>query len=157
MVGMVTYSPGRYLIQTDVRLAVSGRTQINTVITHRCKYLEEKKKKVPSRDNQEICGSVSADLVKKAWHTANTNRTSTMTFRGIYNNKQGQDVFDAKGIDWMSGDECWKAERTYHTPAKARGRSPLCCSIVGGSRSDTHRKEVPGVLPLLKFGFASEF
>ena len=55
------------------------------MIAHRCKNLEKKKKNVACGENQEICGRVLADLIEKAGYTANTCRTSSMTFRGIYN------------------------------------------------------------------------
>ena len=56
------------------------------MIAHRCKNLEKKKKNVACGENQEICGRVLADLIEKAGYTANTCRTSSMTFRGIYDN-----------------------------------------------------------------------
>ena len=83
IVGTTTYSPGRYLIQTCARLAMNGGTQINTVITHGCKDLEEEKEKVASRQNQEVHGGVLAGLAKKARHATNTGKTPTVTFRGI--------------------------------------------------------------------------
>ena len=46
------------------------------------------------KENQEICGCVLADLVEKAWYTANKGKTSSMTFRGIYDDKQAQGVLD---------------------------------------------------------------
>ena len=72
--------------------------KINTVIIHRCKDFEEKKEKVASGENQEICGGVLEDLVEKARHTANTGKTSITTYCGIRNDEQGQDVFDEEVV-----------------------------------------------------------
>ena len=52
-----------------------------------------------SRENQEIGGGVLKDLVEKARHTVNTDTTSA--FRGICDDKQGQGIFNEKGIG------CW--------------------------------------------------
>ena len=49
-----------------------------------------------SGENQEIGGGVLKDLVEKARHTFNTDTTSS--FCGIYDNKQGQGVFDEEEI-----------------------------------------------------------
>ena len=98
-----TYSPGRRLIRAYVWLVVNGGTQINRVITHGRKNIEEKKKKVASRENQEIRGGIMEDLVKKARRTINTGMASSMTFRGICDNKQGQGIFDEEGITRCRG------------------------------------------------------
>ena len=83
---------------------MNGGTQINTVITHGCKDLEEEKEKVASRQNQEIHRGILADLAKKARRATNTGKTPTVTFRGIYNDKQGQGVFDTEGIGCLVMD-----------------------------------------------------
>jgi hypothetical protein len=155
MFEIVTYSPGRRLIETYVWLVVSGGTQTNRVIAHRCQNFEENKKKVTGKENQEIHGGVLEDLVENARHTANTGETSSMTFRGIYNDKQGQGVFDEEGIGCWGMDGRWKAERTYRTPAKVQHRPPRC-SIDGRCRPDTHRKGGQDIPPLSIFGFVSE-
>ena len=51
-----------------------------------------------SRENQEIGGGVLKDLVEKARHTVDTDMTSA--FRGIYDDKQGQDVLDEEEIKY---------------------------------------------------------
>ena len=59
------------------------------------------------RENQEIHGSVLEDPAEKARHTANTGKTSIMTFRGIDDDKQSQGVFDGQGINarvWVVDD-----------------------------------------------------
>ena len=78
---------------------VSGGIQIDTAIAHGCKKFEEKKNNVTGRENQEIHGGVLADLVEKAWHTANTGKASIVVFRVIYDDKQGQGIFDEEGLD----------------------------------------------------------
>ena len=52
------------------------------------------------RENHEIHGGVLEDLVDKARHTTNTGKTSSTTFRGIDDDKQGQSVFDGEGIGY---------------------------------------------------------
>ena len=103
-VGKATYSAGRRLSQICVRLAVSGGTKIDMVITHGCKNLEEKKDEVASRDDQKVDGGVLADLDEKARRTASTGKTSIMTFRGIHDDNQGQDVFGTEGIGCLGMD-----------------------------------------------------
>ena len=84
-----------------MQLVVSGGTQIDRAITHRCKNFEEECEKMASGENQEIDGGVLEDLVEKPRHTVNTDMTAIMMFRGIYNDKQGQGVFNGEGI------RCW--------------------------------------------------
>ena len=72
---------------------MSGGTQTDR-ITHRCKKFAESYKKMASREDQEICGAVSKDLVKKTRHTVGSGTTSM--FRGIYDDKQGQGVLTGK-------------------------------------------------------------
>ena len=67
--------------------------QIDAVITH------GRKKKAASGENQEICGGVLKDVVEKPWRTVNTGTTTIVTFRGIYNGKQGQEIFNEEGLD----------------------------------------------------------
>ena len=62
---------------------------MNTAVTHGCKNFEEKKEKVAGRENQKIHGSILKDLVEKAWHAADTGKASSMTLRGMYEDKQG--------------------------------------------------------------------
>ena len=81
------------------------------MITHGCKNFEEKKKNVTGRENQEICGGVLADLFEKARHTANTGKIS-MTFRGIYDSKQGQGVFNPEEVGCRGIDSGKQKERT---------------------------------------------
>ena len=68
------------------------------MITHRCKNFKEEKKKVASGENQEIDGGVLENLVEKPRHTANMGTTSVMIFHGIYDDEQGQGVFDEEEI-----------------------------------------------------------
>ena len=84
------------------------------MVTHRCKNLEAKKYQVTSRDNQEIHGGVLADLDKKARRTTDRVKTSTMTFRRVYDDKQCQGVFDTEGMGYwgMSGGK--HKEHTVH-------------------------------------------
>ena len=96
--GTATYSTGSCLIETYAWLVVSGVTHIDRVITHGRKNLEEKKENVASSENQEICGGVLADLLEKVRDTATTDKTSITTFQGIYDDNQGQGVFDGEGI-----------------------------------------------------------
>ena len=51
VIGTATYGAGIRLIVAYVWPAVSGRTQINTVVTHGCENFEEKKEKMTSREN----------------------------------------------------------------------------------------------------------
>ena len=90
------------------------RNANNMAITYGGKNLEEKKKEVASRDDQEIRGGVLEDLVKKALRTTNTGKTSTLTFRGINDDKHGQGVFDAEGIGCQVMDSRKEKERTVH-------------------------------------------
>ena len=87
--------------------------QIDGAITHGCKNLEEKKEKVASGEDQEICGGVLADFVEKARDTATTGKIS-MAFRGIYDDKQGQGVFDEEGIRCRGMDGGMRKGRTVH-------------------------------------------
>ena len=96
--GTATYSTGSCLIEACVWPAVSGGTQIDRVITHGCKNLEEKKKNVASTENQEICGGVLTDLLEKVRDTATTDEISITAFQGIYDDKQCQGVFDNERI-----------------------------------------------------------
>ena len=80
---------------------MSSGTQIDRAITHRCKKFEEEQKKVAGEENQEIDGGVMEDLVEKARRTVNTGMTSIVTFRGKYDDKQGQGVFNEEEIG------CW--------------------------------------------------
>ena len=98
IVGTATYSTGACLIEAYVLLSVSGGTQINAVITHGCQNLEEKKNQMASRKNQEICGGILADLVEKVRHTAVTGKIP-MTFRRIYDDKQGHGIFEEEGVN----------------------------------------------------------
>ena len=54
-----------------------------------------------SGENQEIDSGVLEDLVEKPRHTVNTGGTSIMMFRRIYDDEQGQCIFDEEGI------RCW--------------------------------------------------
>ena len=87
--------------------------QIDGAITHGCTNLEEKKEKVASGEDQEICGGVLTDLLEKARHTATTGKIS-MTFRRIYDDKQGQGVFDEEGIRCRGMDGGMRKGRTVH-------------------------------------------
>ena len=101
---MATYSPGRRLIDSYPYLVVRGvGTRIDRTITHGCEDFEEKKKSVTGRENQEVRGSVLADLVEKARDTTNTGKTSITTFHGIYDDKQGQGVCGENGIGHWDG------------------------------------------------------
>ena len=51
-----------------------------------------------SEENQEIDGGILKDLVEKAWNTVNTGMTSIVMFRRIYDDKQGQGVFNEEVI-----------------------------------------------------------
>ena len=77
---------------------MSSGTQIDGVITHRCKNFEEEYKKVASGENQEIDGGVLEDLVEKPRYTFDTGTTSIVMFRRIYDDKQGRGVFDGEEI-----------------------------------------------------------
>ena len=55
-----------------------------------------------------------ADLVKKARHATNTGRTLVMTFRGVYDDKQGQGVFDAEGNVCLGMGGRKQEEHTVH-------------------------------------------
>ena len=88
-----------------------GGTRIDKVITHGCKYFEEKKKDVAGREKQEVRGGVMADLVEKVRHTADTGRTSIMTLRGIYDDEQGQGVFTT-GFDTVG----WEMDNSEGVP-----------------------------------------
>ena len=90
---------------------MSGGAQVNKS-AHRCKNFEEKKKHVASRENQEICGGVLTDLVEKARYTTNRGKTSSTTFRGIYDDKQGQGIFEAERAD-VGG---WTVENRMNVP-----------------------------------------
>ena len=93
---------------------MSSGTQIGAVITHGCKNLEEKKNKVAGEDDQKVDGGVLADLDEKARRTTNSGKASVVTFRGIYDDKQRQDVFDAGGIGCRGIYSGWQKERTVH-------------------------------------------
>ena len=80
---------------------MSSETRIDRVITDRRKKFEEEQKKVTSGENQEIDGGVLEDLVEKPRRTVNTGTTSTGMFRGIYDDKQGQGVFNEEEV------RCW--------------------------------------------------
>ena len=81
---MATYASGRGLNEACVWHVVSGGTQINTVITHGCKNVEEKRNKVSGGENQEINGGILEDLAEKSRHTTNTGKTSHVKSCGIY-------------------------------------------------------------------------
>ena len=80
---------------------MSDGAKIYKPITHRCENFEENKKKVAGKENHEIRGGVLEDLVEKVRYTTNTGKTSIVTFHGIYDDEQGQGVFDREGV------ECW--------------------------------------------------
>ena len=73
---------------------MSGGAYIDR-ITHGCKNFEEKENDVASRESQEICGGVLEDFAEKARYTTTPGKTS-ITFRSIYDEKQGRDVFYAE-------------------------------------------------------------
>ena len=120
----VTYSTGACLIEAYVWLVVSGGTQIDKVITHGCKNLEEKEKKVASGEDQEIRGGVLADLLEKARDAATMGKIS-VTFRGIYDDKHGQAVFDEEGIRWRGMGGGKQKERTVRQRKHGVGHVPL--------------------------------
>ena len=140
MFGTATYSPGRFLIQSYVRLVVNCGTQIHTVITHGCKNLEEKKEKVASGQDQEIHGGVLEYLVKNVRRTTNTGKTSTMTSRGRYNYKQSQGVFDAEVIGCLRMDGGKEKERTVHQRKYKIYHLSVCLHLGGASPRLVERK-----------------
>ena len=80
---------------------------MNKAIAHRRENFKENKKKVAGRENHEIRGGILEDLVEKVRHTTNTGKTSIMTFRGIYDDEQGQRTFDGEESNariWAVGD-----------------------------------------------------
>ena len=100
------------MIESYVFLFVSGGMRIEKTITHGRKDFEEKKKNVAGREKQEIRGGVLENLVEKARRTTNTGKTSTMTFRRIHDDKQGQGIFDEEGIECR--DRGKQEDRTIH-------------------------------------------
>ena len=97
---------------------------------------------------QEIYGGILEDLVEKSRHTVNTGTTSIVMFRGIYDDEQGQGVFDEEERRYW----VWAVDdgKLYRMLAKAPHRSPHQFPMIGRCRTSTHQKEGWEILLPLK-------
>jgi len=74
-----------------VKLAMSGGTQVNQVVTHGGSKFEENHENVTGKNQQEIHCGVFNNRIDNATHLANTDRTSIS--RRIYDDEEGRAVF----------------------------------------------------------------
>jgi len=93
MFKMVTYSGGRSLIVSYVKLAMRGGTQVGQMVTHRSNKFEDNDENVNSKDQQEISGGIFDDRVEKALHTASTHKTPTS--HRMHDDEKGRGIFMA--------------------------------------------------------------
>ena len=110
---------------------MSDGSKIDRLIAHRCENCEEKENKMARRENQEIRSGIFEDPAEKARHTANTGKTSIMTFRGIDDDKQSHGVFDGEGID----TRVWALDDRKNIPYTNESTKYITSPVPHGSKS----------------------
>lgn len=95
----------------------AGVTEVGLVVTHGRKNMDEQHSEVASKDDQEVSGSISNNLIENTWHAPSTHMT--LTFRREHEGKEGRAICRGERVGLCGADTKWR-KRAYRTSTKVQ-------------------------------------